>query len=253
MWSFSHRRLIAKLASSFRCISIDLLGMGFSSKPHQSRSNTFGYTYLEQSRVVETVISKLGLKDITFLSFDHGGPVGFSLMTRRPELFSRIVIANSWAWSCHNFRATKIWSTLAPLSRTVLKRLMLDKKRWLFEMPSDLRDEDVWNACTRPYPHSIDFKPMAVMASQLTRAKPFFSDVQAKLPRLAEKKIEIIWSTKGGGLFPEFVREDQFLALWRECFPDARVKLLNDVGYYELIVRPPSELIDLLINGAVLR
>jgi len=248
MWSFSYRRLIEKMSRTHRCISIDLAGMGFSEKPHRLGKRSFGYTYFEQSKVIEKVIDELGLREISLLSFDHGGPIGFGVATRRPNLFSKLIIANSWAWSCHNYRATKIWSSLAPLSKHALRKLMLSKDRWLFEDRQDLENPEIWDACTASYENAKDFKPMAVLASQLTRAQSYFDAVGSRLHLLKDKKIDIVWSVKGKGkgLFPEFVDETQFLARWREIFPDAPVTLIDNIGYYGLVVQPAKKLTSLI-------
>ena len=248
MWSFSYRRLINALSSDYRCVSIDLAGMGMSGKPHRFNGIDFGYTYAEQKDIVKQIISKLDLQDITFLSFDHGGPVGFGAMTESKDRFKRIVIANSWAWSCHEFRATNIWSKVAPVSRHFLRWLITNKKRWLFEAPQDLQDSRVWDACTMPYANAADFKPMATLASQLTRARSYFDEVAAGLPDLSDLQIDIVWASRHGGLFPEFVEEDAFLARWREMYPQASVTLLPDQFYYPLVTRPSNEFLGIIRN-----
>lgn len=251
MWSFSYRRLIKALSKSFRCISIDLAGMGLSGKPHNLGRPDFQYSYLEQSHIVQGVVTALDLKEITFLSFDHGGPIGFGVMTRVPERFNRIVIANSWAWSCHSYRATKIWSFLAPLSKRALKHLMTKKQRWIFEDRADLETPEVWEACIGPYRGAGDFAPMATMAKQLTCAKPYFEEIAKNLFRLEDKQVQIVWSTKLGGLFPEFVDEDIFLQRWRGIFPNAAVTRVQDTSYYNMITKPSKVLVDVLLRGGI--
>ena len=59
---------------------------------------------------------------------------------------------------------------------------------------------------------------------------------------LKDKDIEIVWTTKNGGMFPEFVEEHLFLGRWRTIFPDAPVKRLPDVSYYDLVTKPSEEL-----------
>lgn len=249
MWSFSYRRLISALSKSYRCISIDLAGMGMSGKPHVLGHHGFDYSYLEQSQIVESVITRLNLQNITFLSFDHGGPIGFGVMTRSPDRFSRIIITNSWAWSCHTYRATKFWSSLAPLSKRGLKWIMLNKKRWMFEDKKDLENPDIWYACTAPYQTSDDFAPMTKMAQQLTRAQSYFDDINRNFYRLADKDIDIVWTTKGGGLFPEFVSEDMFLRRWRDHFPQASLRIVEDAAYYSLVTRPSKILVDTILSN----
>ncbi|MBL4787987.1 MAG: alpha/beta fold hydrolase [Kordiimonadaceae bacterium] len=239
MWSFSYRNLIKELRRDFRCIAIDLPGMGMSGKPHQLGMGKTRYTYAEQSKAVEQTLDALDLKDITFLAYDHGGPIGFGVAGRRPELFSKFLIANTWAWSNHQYRATRIWSALAPLSTRVLKALLFHKEKWNFEPRWALEESGVWEACIAPYPRAADLKPMATLAGQLTNAKGYFADVERGIAKLADKPVALIWATEGGGLFPEYVAEDQFLARWRTLFPNAPVTRMEGVGYY-FMAKPPE-------------
>lgn len=220
-----------------------------SGKPHELGRHEFQYTYREQSHVVENVVATLNLRDVTFLSFDHGGPIGFNVMTRLPERFSRIIIANSWAWSCHAYPATRIWSMVAPLSKHALRKLMLNKKRWLFETSKDLKNPEVWNACINPYRNARDFAPIAKMAQQLTRAKSYFEELDSKMYTLANKEVDIVWTTKSGGLFPEFVKEEMFLSRWRDIFPNASMNLVADLGYYGLITCPSRTLVNTILRA----
>src|SRR5205807_708372 len=48
--------------------------------------------------VLDRFVAALGLSDITLVVNDWGGPIGLAVAGHRPELFSRLVIGNSWAW-----------------------------------------------------------------------------------------------------------------------------------------------------------
>ena len=127
---------------------------------------------------------------------------------------------------------------------------MINKDRWMFEDRKELENPDVWTACTAPYADAGDFKPMAILASQLTNAKDYFDAIDRRIDLLKDKKIDIIWSVKGGGLFPEFVDEKQFLARWRKIFPNASVTLVDNIGYYQLVNQPTKMLRDLIVQDS---
>src|SRR5258708_25377198 len=82
-WSFLYRKVIAGLRDEYRCVAPDFPGYGLSSAPA-----AYGYTPLEHSIVLERLVDALGLRELTMMGQDWGGPIGFGLAGRRPELVS---------------------------------------------------------------------------------------------------------------------------------------------------------------------
>lgn len=250
MWCFSFRHLIQELKSDFRCIAIDLPGMGMSGKPHAESKKTSLYSLEAQSRSVEKVLDLLELKNMTLFANDHGGPIGLGIATRRPELFDKLFITNSWAWSNEQYPATRRWSQLAPIIPWLTHKLLFRKQQaWIFESPSELKIPGVWDACTAPYRTPTDLTPALVLAEQLTKAPEYFATLNTNLERLATKPVAIVWATRSGGLFPEFVEEQHFLQRWKDLFPSAKTTLMPTVGYY-FLSRPPAILLERLRHFA---
>lgn len=80
-WSFLYQKIIAGLRTSFRCVALDFPGYGMSDA-----SPGYGFTPKEHSTVLERFVDRLGLKDLTIMVQDWGGPIGFGLAGRRPEI-----------------------------------------------------------------------------------------------------------------------------------------------------------------------
>lgn len=96
-WSFLYRHVAtAMIAQGYRVIAIDHLGMGMSDAPDPTR---FDYRPRSQSANLEAFVVAMGLQNVTLVVQDWGGPIGLGVATRRPELFSRLLILNTWAWS----------------------------------------------------------------------------------------------------------------------------------------------------------
>ena len=93
-WSFDYRYLIGNLARNYRCIAVDLIGFGLSDKP-------LDWDYLPQSHShnLEAFIDKLGLKNVTLVLNDWGGPIGLSYAIRRTANVKRLVLIDTWMWS----------------------------------------------------------------------------------------------------------------------------------------------------------
>ena len=66
-WSFYYRNLIIKLKKSHRCVVPDHMGMGKSDKPQN-----YSYTLSQHIDNLESLVDKLGLKNITLVLHDWG-------------------------------------------------------------------------------------------------------------------------------------------------------------------------------------
>jgi haloalkane dehalogenase len=90
-WSYLYRRMIPPLAGVARVVCPDYLGFGRSDKPTDQGWYSFDRHYGSILRLVET----LGLRGLTVVVQDWGGPIGLRLAVERPELVERLVILNT--------------------------------------------------------------------------------------------------------------------------------------------------------------
>jgi pimeloyl-ACP methyl ester carboxylesterase len=93
-WSFDFRNVIKSLSKNYRCIAIDHVGFGLSDKPE-----FYDYSTQNHSWTLEKFVLELGLKNITLVLHDFGGPIGLDFAIRNPKLIKRITVLNSWLWS----------------------------------------------------------------------------------------------------------------------------------------------------------
>ncbi|GGH63360.1 pimeloyl-ACP methyl ester carboxylesterase [Filimonas zeae] len=95
--SSSHmfRNLIAHLAGSYHIIAPDYPGFGQSSAPDTSN---YAYTFDNLATTVEHFIDHLQLTGIHLYIQDYGGPIGFRIATRRPQLIRSFIIQNANAY-----------------------------------------------------------------------------------------------------------------------------------------------------------
>ncbi|MDN3588666.1 alpha/beta hydrolase [Pedobacter aquatilis] len=90
--SHMYRNLITKLGSEYHLIAPDYPGFGMSSSPSPE---TFSYTFDHLSEIMEKFIDNLKLTSLTFYLQDYGGPIGFRIAKRRPELVKGLIIQNA--------------------------------------------------------------------------------------------------------------------------------------------------------------
>ena len=90
--SHMYRNLMERLAPHYHLIAPDYPGFGFSSCPSPA---VFNYSFDHLAEVVEKFIDKLQLKSISFYLQDYGGPIGFRIINKRPELVKSLIIQNA--------------------------------------------------------------------------------------------------------------------------------------------------------------
>lgn len=95
--SSSHmfRDLLADLGGKYHLIAPDYPGAGLSSAPSPA---DFEYSFDHLADVMEHFIDALGLRQFALYAQDYGGPVGFRIASRRPELIRALLIQNANAY-----------------------------------------------------------------------------------------------------------------------------------------------------------
>ena len=94
--SHMYRDILQDLSSRYHVIAPDYPGFGQSDNPDTKK---YQYTFDNLSVTMEHFIDALNLKDITLYVQDYGGPVGFRIAVRRPELIHSLVIQNANAYA----------------------------------------------------------------------------------------------------------------------------------------------------------
>jgi haloalkane dehalogenase len=92
-WSFLYRTMIPPLvAAGHRCVAPDLVGFGRSDKPARRED----YTYQRHLDWIAGLCANLTLRNITLVCQDWGGLLGLRMIADTPELFARVVAANTF-------------------------------------------------------------------------------------------------------------------------------------------------------------
>lgn len=92
-WSFLFRHLIRGLSRDHRCVAPDHLGFGLSDKPE-----AFAGTPAQHARNLARLLDHLGLRDITLVAHDFGGPIAMAYAQTHPDKVRKIVLMNTWMW-----------------------------------------------------------------------------------------------------------------------------------------------------------
>jgi pimeloyl-ACP methyl ester carboxylesterase len=93
--SIGFRDLINDLSDEFHLVAPDYPAFGNSDAPSKE---DYEYSFHNLSVTVEKFIDQIGLKTFALYAFDYGGPVGYRIAVRRPELISALIIQNANAY-----------------------------------------------------------------------------------------------------------------------------------------------------------
>lgn len=97
--SHQFRRLIDALGSHYRLIAPDYPGFGYSDAPQPASSGgPFAYTFDHLGDIIERFCDQLAIHRFVAYMFDYGAPIGFRLITRRPDWIAGLVVQNGNAY-----------------------------------------------------------------------------------------------------------------------------------------------------------
>lgn len=222
-WSFQWRTLIAGLRGSYRCIALDYPGFGLSDA-----AADFDFSANSQSRVVEAFVDHLGLRELTLVMHDWGGPIGLDFAGRRPELVRGIVLGNTWAWPTDPSTPRGWFSRIVggPLGEflqvnfNTFATLALDGG---VIGPLSAEAADLY---IRPF-RAHDRRGIAAFyPGHILDASPQLAEVEARLDRLADRPALLFWGLRD----PGFPRAD--LERFERHFPDHRTVEFADADHF---------------------
>lgn len=224
-WSFLYRKLIQQFRPHYRCIAPDLIGFGLSDKPAD-----WSYLPEEHAQHVEALIEHLGLKDITLVVNDWGGPIGMHYAVNHPQNVKRLVVLNSWAWPVDDdFHFTSFSAFMGgPIGRflirhfnffanTFLRAAFGDKSRLTTAAHSHYRN-------ALPTPESR--KGSHVFPKQIIGSTPWLASIWSKIGALKHKPALFVWGMK------DVAFREKELRHWQTALPAAQTVTLPTVGHY---------------------
>jgi len=222
-WSFLYRKIIAALKSDFRCVALDFPGYGMSDAPPG-----YGFTPREHSAVLERFVDRLGLKDLTMMVQDWGGPIGLGLAGRRPELVRRLIIGNTFAWPLEGDRRFRVFSWVmgGPIGSALTWAFNLVPRFFLARGRAQRTAPEVLEMYLAPWRDPARRAPAVIAPRQLVRASVYLREVEANLSRLADLPTLIVWGTK------DFAFRDAERERFERIFSRRRTVLLDNASHF---------------------
>lgn len=222
-WSFLYRHIIQQLSSNFRCIALDYPGFGLSTA-----KNSYTFKPQEHSAIVEQFADQLGLKDISIMVQDWGGPIGLGFAGRRPELIRSVIIGNTFAWPAQRSKGMSMFSKIfgSSIAKFLIKRYNVLVK-WLIPAGISRKlSEDELAAYFGPFPTPESRLPTWVLPREILGSENYLTEVESNLKNLKDKPALMVWGLADGAF------RSAELMLFLEYFHDNRVCILAKAKHF---------------------
>jgi haloalkane dehalogenase len=224
-WSFLYRKLIKKLSPKYRCIAPDHLGFGLSDKPAD-------WTYLpeDHAKNLAALIDSLGLKNVTLVMQDWGGPIGMHYAVTHPENVARLIVMNTWAWPVNRDLHYVMFSAFmgGPIGRMLIKKRNFfagTMMRTMFGNQNKL-DRAAHEHYLRALPTAEDRKGCYVFPKQIVASSPWLEQLWSNISVLRNKPALFVWGMK------DIAFREKELQRWLSAYPNSRAERLDRVGHF---------------------
>ncbi|MEN0049915.1 MAG: alpha/beta fold hydrolase [Bacteroidota bacterium] len=219
-WSFLYRDFIKMFSKSHRCIAIDHLGFGLSEK-HQSFLGTPKF----HAENLSEFIQKKGLKNITLIVHDFGGPIGIAAGIKNASSIQKVILFNSWLWAIRQDKAIQkadkvinswlgkfLYLNLNFSSKSLLKKGFSNKKNL---------SKQVHQHYIKPFPTKNSRLPLLKLAKALVGESNWYQQQWEQLNVIADRKWLILWGEKD-----DFF-DISYLKKWADFLPNVEKKVLS--------------------------
>ena len=237
-WSFEYRDVVAGLRDEFRCIAVDHVGFGLSSRSdrgedHHPAAHAERFTAL---------LEHLDVRDVTLFLSDWGGPIGLDFARRYPERVARLVVANTWCWPVSDDRHFRMFSFMmrSPVGQLLIKRFNVFVTQ---VMPRAVGDKGVLTPeVMRHYRSAQPGGQRAACAAfpgHIIGASDWLASIWADRAAFVDKPTLALWGLR------DIAFRRQELERWQSALADVEVHEFEDVGHF-VAEEAPDRILPLL-------
>lgn len=226
-WSFYYRNLVSTFSTNFRTVVPDHMGCGLSDKPQD-------YPYQLESHIQNAykLIKFLDLKKIILVVHDWGGAIGFGLLTRYPELFDKVVILNTAAFTSPHIPRRIDFLRSNRFGEFLTRKFNLFAWPATFMTTTKTLPKKIKEGYLLPYDSWDNRIAVArfVQDIPMDESHPSYKtlqEIESKLPSLQHPKL-ILWGGK------DFCFDRNFFERFVQIYPEAEAHWYAQAGHYVL-------------------
>lgn len=227
-WSFYYRGVVKALQSQYRCVVPDHIGAGLSSKPQD-----YAYTLSTHIENLNDLIECLGLRDVTLMVHDWGGPIGAGWALRNLDRVKRLVVLNTSFFRSKRIPFSINICRIPGFGALMVRGLNAFARAAVIRAAKTSLPPKVVHGYTGPYDSwatriaNLRFVEDIPLHEGIPSWAPLL-EIEEGLPQLQRLPMLICWGGK------DFCFNDSFLRTFQERFPAAEVHRFAKAGHYVL-------------------
>jgi haloalkane dehalogenase len=222
------RHAIKELRTRFRCVAVDMPGLGLSTAPA-----AHGKSFERNSHYYRRFVEMLNLGDFVLIAHATAGPPALRMAIAERDRVAGMVITSSFAWSMRPFPA--MWRFVR-IVNSVPFRLLNETLNLLPRLTARIArttgkfTDDEKRAILSPYRHRAARRHLTSLLHGLKAEIPFFDKLESDLVELRDVPVLFLYGVKDNGY------RAGFLDRWKQLLPNHTVKLLHDSSHF-----PPED------------
>jgi haloalkane dehalogenase len=224
MWSFMFRHAIGDLRARFRCVAVDMPGLGLSTAPIVN-----GRSFERNANYYRRFVRMLGLDEFVLIAHATAGPPALRMAIEERQRLRGIVITNSLAWSMRSFPS--MWRFVrivnSPPFQFLNERVnLLPRVTSCIARSTGKFTDDEKRAILGPYANRDARRHLNSLLYSLRAEIPFFEKVQADLNQLNDLRVLFLYGARDNGYLAGF------LDRWKQLLPNHSVAILEKSAHF---------------------
>lgn len=224
MWSFMYRHAILSLREHFRCVSVDLPGLGLSSIPLRR-----GHAFASNADWMQAFVRAMPLPRFTLIAHATAGPPALEMAVRERDRIEGLVVTNSFAWPFSDvpqFRTFARVLSSAPIAFANIYLNLLPRIAASFGRRTlPFRVEESL-AVAGPFRTRETRRHLQNLLLGLRVESAFLADLQRRVEALRDVPSLILYGGRDNGYRLGFV------ARWKSLLPRHEVVILDRADHF---------------------
>jgi haloalkane dehalogenase len=231
MWSFMYRHCIGELRARYRCVALDMPGLGLSRARVE-----WGRAFARNSDVYRAFVRNLDLRDVTIVAHATAVPPALLVAASERARVARLVITNGFGWPIGEERGTM--GRVARLMGSAPMRFLIVRANLIAWVAARFAKTDPplttaeKAAVLGPFRSLEARRHLAALLYGLTTEAALFARVERETAALRDVPTLLLYGADDNG------RKAGYVERWRGLLPRSDVVLLADSNHFSPEDRP---------------
>jgi haloalkane dehalogenase len=225
MWSFIYRHCLAALRGRYRCVALDMPGLGLSTARVE-----WGRAFAQIADAYRAFVRALDLREVTVVAHATAVPPALLMAASERPRIARLVITNGFGWPIGEERGTM--GRMARLMGSAPMRFLIVRANLLSWVVGRFAKADspftpAEKAAILGPLRSIEARRhLAALLYGLTTEGPLFARVERETATLRDVPTLLLYGADDNG------RKAGYVDKWRALLPRSEVRLLADSNHF---------------------